>query len=186
MKSHEAIGLVELSSIGIGYETQDAMLKAADVELLVARTICSGKFLIVVAGEVSSVQSSVREGVEKARGVLIEHLVIPHVHKDIFPAIAGAVALEEEDMGALGILETFSVASVIEAADAAAKTSDAKLFRLHLAMAVGGKGFLLLTGDLSSVKASVEVATETAAERGMVVSKVVIPSPRKELFKEYI
>jgi microcompartment protein CcmL/EutN len=183
---HEAIGLIELSSIGIGYEAQDAMLKAADVELLVARSICSGKFMIVVAGEVSDVQASVAAGAERAHGVLIEELVIPHVHEDVFPAIAGSVTLEPEDTGALGIVETFSVASVVDAADAAAKTSDAKLFRLHLAMAVGGKGFLMLTGSLSAVRSSVEVATEAAGERGMVVSSVVIPSPRPELFREYI
>lgn len=183
---HEAIGLIELSSIGHGYEVQDIMLKTATVELLLARTICSGKFLIVVAGRVSDVQSSVNAGADKAGNLLIEKLFIPHIHAGIFPALAGAVCLEKDKTGALGILETFSAASIVEAADAAAKTSDAVLFRLHLAMAVGGKGFLLMSGDLSSVRASIEVGTETAGARGMVVSSIVIPSPRAELFKEYI
>ena len=39
-----AIGLVELSSIALGHEVEDTMLKTASVELLVARTICSGKY----------------------------------------------------------------------------------------------------------------------------------------------
>ncbi|MBT3784292.1 BMC domain-containing protein [bacterium] len=182
----DAIGLIETSSIARGYEIQDAMLKAARVQLMVARTICSGKYMIVVAGAVSEVQASVQEGVEKARGVLIEELVIPNLHEDIFHAIGGSIALEEQNLGALGILETFSVASVVEAADAAAKTSDGQVFRIHLAMAVGGKGFLLITGDLSSVRSSMEVATDVAGERGMVVASVVIPRPRRELFQEYI
>jgi len=182
----DAIGLIETSSIARGYEIQDAMLKAANVQLMVARTICSGKYMIVVAGEVSEVEASVEQGVDKARGVLIEQLVIPNLHEDIFHAIAGSIALEEQNLGALGILETFSVASIVEAADAAAKTSDGQVFRIHLAMAVGGKGFLLITGDLSSVRASIEVATEVAGERGMVVASVVIPRPRRELFQEYI
>ncbi len=38
------------------------MLKAASVELLLARTICSGKYLAVVAGDVASVQASVEAG----------------------------------------------------------------------------------------------------------------------------
>ncbi|MCJ8344083.1 BMC domain-containing protein [bacterium] len=183
---HNAIGLLEVSSIARGYEVQDAMLKAADVELMTARSICSGKFMVVVAGQVSEVQASVGQGVDRAKGVLIEELVIPNIHQDVFRAIGGSVSLEEEDMGALGVLETFSVASIVEAADAAAKTSDGKLFRVHLAMAVGGKGFLMLTGDLSSVEASIDVATEAASKRGMVVAKVVIASPRKELFREFI
>ncbi|PCJ19062.1 MAG: propanediol utilization protein [Candidatus Cloacimonadota bacterium] len=184
--AHNAIGLLEVSSIARGYEVQDAMLKAADVELMTARSICSGKFMIVIAGQVSEVQASVAHGIDKAKGVLIEELVIPNIHGDVFKAIGGSINLEKEDMGALGVLETFSVASIVEAADAAAKTSDGKLFRVHLAMAVGGKGFMMITGDLSSVTASIDVATEAASKRGMVVAKVVIASPRKELFKEYI
>ena len=39
-KRMDAIGLIETSSIARGYEIQDAMLKAADVTLIVARTIC--------------------------------------------------------------------------------------------------------------------------------------------------
>ena len=45
-----AIGAIELSSIGIGYQIEDQMLKAASVDLLIARTICSGKYLIVIGG----------------------------------------------------------------------------------------------------------------------------------------
>ena len=185
-KRMDAIGLIETSSIARGYEIQDAMLKAADVTLMVARTICSGKYMIVVAGEVSAVEAATQAGSDKARGVLIEDLIIPNLHPDVFKAIGGSINLEEEDLGALGILETFSVASIVEAADAAAKTSDGKVYRVHLAMAVGGKGFLLITGDLASVRASIEVATEAAGQRGMVVSRVVIPQPRRELFQEFI
>lgn len=185
-KRMDAIGLIETSSIARGYEIQDAMLKAADVTLMVARTICSGKYMVVVAGEVSAVEAATQAGCEKARGVLIEELVIPNLHQDVFKAIGGSINLREEDLGALGILETFSVASIVEAADAAAKTSDGQVYRVHLAMAVGGKGFLLITGDLASVRASIDVATEAAGQRGMVVSSVVIPQPRRELFQEFI
>ncbi len=50
MATPKAIGAIELSSIGIGYQIEDDMLKAASVEVLIARTICSGKYLIVSAG----------------------------------------------------------------------------------------------------------------------------------------
>ena len=75
-KRMDAIGLIETSSIARGYEIQDAMLKAADVTLMVARTICSGKYMIVVAGEVSAVEAATHAGSDKARGVLIEDLII--------------------------------------------------------------------------------------------------------------
>jgi microcompartment protein CcmL/EutN len=56
----KSIGAVELSSIAVGYQVQDAMLKAANVEILIARTICSGKYFIIVGGSVSDVASGIR------------------------------------------------------------------------------------------------------------------------------
>lgn len=41
----QAIGILELTSIAKGMELGDAMLKSANVNLLVSKTICPGKFL---------------------------------------------------------------------------------------------------------------------------------------------
>ena len=186
MAALEAIGLVELTSIGVGMKVEDAMLKAASVELLVARTICSGKYLIVIGGEVSAVRASVGAGAELAEDALIEERVIPHVHPAVFPAIGLSVAVPDEPVEALGVIETFSASSVIEAADAAAKAASVTLFRVHLAMAVGGKGFLLMVGDVAAVEAAVEAGAAVAAASGILVSQFVIRGPRRELLEECI
>ena len=57
-----SIGLIEVSSVATGYGVEDTMLKAGSVQLLMARSICSGKFLIVVSGDVTSVQAAVEAG----------------------------------------------------------------------------------------------------------------------------
>ncbi len=57
-----SIGLIELSSVATGFAVEDAMLKAATVQILMARSICSGKFLIVIAGDVASVTTAVQAG----------------------------------------------------------------------------------------------------------------------------
>jgi microcompartment protein CcmL/EutN len=182
----DTIGLLELSSIATGYEVEDAMLKAANVELLLARTICSGKYLVVVAGDTSGVTASVEAGEELAGNALIEARVIPRVSSQIFPAISGVVNLGEEDIGALGVVETFSASSIIDAADAAAKAADVTLFRIHLAMAIGGKGFFLVTGTVSAVEAAVAAGEDVARDSGILVDRRVIPRPREALFREYI
>ncbi|MGB7264898.1 MAG: BMC domain-containing protein, partial [Terracidiphilus sp.] len=61
-----SIGLIELSSVATGFLVEDLMLKAGSVQLMLARTICSGKFLIVVAGDVTSVQSALLAGAAAA------------------------------------------------------------------------------------------------------------------------
>src|SRR4051812_11151514 len=150
-----SIGLVELSSVARGFVAQDAMIKAAAVQVLMARTICSGKYLVAVAGDVAAVGASLQAGASASKGYLIEKRQISRVHPSIFPAITGNVYLEPGQARALGIIETFSASSIIEVADSAVKAADVVLFRVHLAMALGGKGFVLLTGDVASVEAAV-------------------------------
>ena len=181
-----SIGALEFSSIGIGYLAQDEMLKAATVELLVARTICSGKYLVIIGGSVSDVQSSIRSGMSKADEAVIDAMVLPNAHDSIFPALGQSVVLKPEEVGALGIIETFSGTSVLAAADAAAKAANVKVFRIHVAMALGGKGLLLMTGGVAAVRAGVQAGAAQVRERGLLVSEIVIPRPSQELFEEYI
>jgi microcompartment protein CcmL/EutN len=181
-----SIGLVELSSVARGFVVQDAMIKAASVTVLMARTICSGKYLVAVAGDVAAVTASLQAGAAAATGALIERRQISRVHPSIFPAITGNVYLEPGQAQALGIIETFSASSIIEVADAAVKAADVTLFRVHLAMALGGKGFVLLTGDVASVEAAVAAGSKVAGMDGILVDRAVIPAPSKELFKEFV
>ncbi len=184
MAKLNSIGLVEVASIALGYVAQDAMLKAADVEILLARTICSGKFLVVVGGNVASVQAAVDAAAPLCAGSLIEKRVIAHVHPEVFPAIGMSVDLDPSQARALGIIETFSASSIIDVADAAVKSANVTLFRIHLAMAIGGKGFVLMTGDVASVNAAVQTGAAIAGEEGILVSKAVIAAPSKELFRD--
>lgn len=179
-----SIGLIELSSIAAGFEACDAMLKAADVELVLSRTICSGKYMVMVRGDVAAVESSVEAGKRAGDFSVVDTFVIPNVHESIFPAIAGTTKIEL--LEALGIIESFSVASLIEAADAAAKTAQVKLIEVRLAMALGGKAFVTLTGPVASVRSAVDAGADVVAQKGLLVNKVVIPQPRGELLNEMI
>jgi len=179
-----ALGMVELTSIAAGFQVADAMLKAGDVELLVARTICSGKYMIMVGGMVDAVRASVEAGFTVGGPSVIDHCVIPNLHPAVFPALLGTEMAEL--MEALGVIESFSVVSLIEAADAAVKTGNVRLLEIRLAMALGGKAFVTLTGDVSSVQAAVEAGAARVAEKGLLVNRVVIPAPRPELLREWI
>lgn len=186
MATPTSIGAIELSSIGIGYQIEDEMLKAATVELLLARTICSGKYLILIGGTVSDVESAVRAGLASAGEAIIDHLIIPNVHPQVFQALGQSVVLGPEQADSLGVVETFSGVSVIAAADAAAKAARITLFRIHVAMALGGKGLCLMTGTVADVRAGVQAAAEEVRRRGLLVSEIVIPRPSRELFGDYL
>ena len=179
-----AIGLIELSSIAAGYATGDAMLKAGDVDMLLARSICSGKYLLMVGGDIATVQASVEAGIRVCSEAVIDSAVLSNLDPSVIPAISGAT--EVGKLEALGVIEAFSVTSLIEAADAAAKAADIKLVEIRLAMALGGKAFVTLTGSVSSVEAAVEAGSQLVAEKGLLVNRVVIARPHESLLNEMV
>src|SRR5260370_4857770 len=149
----KAIGLIELSSIAAGFQAADTMLKAGNVRLLLSRTICSGKYMVLIGGDTAAAEAAVSAGAEAANGCLIDQFVISNVHPDVFVALGRTRPVQAD--GALGILESFNVATLIQAADAAAKAANVTLLEVRLAMALGGKAFCTITGDSASAQPAV-------------------------------
>ncbi len=174
-----AIGFIEFTSIARGMEAADAMVKAAQVELLEARPTCCGKYLVMVCGEVAAVQSATDAGRGIGIDTVIDDFVLPNVHPSVIEAIRAVTPVAE--IGSLGVIEAFSIASLIVAADTAAKAAAVELIEIRTGTGIGGKSFVTLTGDVSAVAAAVEAGASTAADKGMLVEKVVIPSPHPSL-----
>lgn len=175
----KAVAMLEFNSVGHGIAASDAVVKAAQVTLLAARPICPGKYISLFGGDVGAVKAALAAGLAAGGGSVVGQMLLANVHESIFPAItctAGPVKLE-----ALGVIETFSVATLIEAADAAAKAAAVQLIEIRLGVALGGKGFVTLTGPVSNVKAAVEAGSARAREGGVLVSQIVIPAPSPDL-----
>lgn len=179
MNALKAITMIELNSIAKGVEAGDEMLKVADVDLVAAQPICAGKYMVLVSGDVDSVERAVEAGKEVAGEFLVDDFVIPNVHPAIFPAITATTEVDHID--SLGIVETFSVASAIMAADAGVKAAAVDIIEIRCATGLGGKSFYYLTGDVDSVHAAVEVGIDVLEGTGLVLSHVVIPSPTREM-----
>lgn len=179
-----AIGLIELRSIARGIETTDEMLKAGDVELIRAHVVCPGKYIVLVAGDVGAVRSAVAAGKEIAPQVIVDSFILPNVHPSIFPALAAAT--DVSNVRALGIVETYTLASSIVAADTAVKAAQVELLEIRLPFALGGKAFVILTGDVSSVHTAVQAAVNILKDEGVIESFTVISSPHKDLVKKML
>lgn len=179
-----SLGLIEMTSIAAGMQAADIMLKTANVELVLSRTICSGKYMVLIGGDVAEVQSAVDAAASQIDFAIIDTFVIANVHPDIFPALSGHSEVGE--LEALGILESFSVASLIEGADAAVKSANVRIIEIRLAMALGGKAFCTITGEVAAVRSAIDSGALVISEKGLLVNKVVIAQPRKELLSEMI
>lgn len=184
MVAEEAIGLVEFSSIARGIEAVDAMVKEAEVRLLAARTSCSGKYIGLVAGAVAAVQSAVAAGRARGREHYLDHFVIPNVHPQVLAAAAGTTIVPEK--AALGVVECFSLAAAVNAADAAVKAAPVTLVEIRMGTGIGGKGFVTLVGETAAVTAAVAAGGAEAARRGLLVATAVIPAPYQEVLDKLI
>ena len=179
-----SIALVELSSVAAGIAVADTALKAGNVRLLLARSICSGKYMVLVGGETAAVDAAADAAAEAAGASLIDRFVIANVHPDVIEAIGRSAPGEPE--GALGVVESFSVAALIQGADAAVKAAEVRLREIRLAMALGGKAFATFTGDVGAVQTAVAAARAVIGEAGVLVNAVVIPRPHPDVYREAV
>lgn len=138
----------------------------------------------MVGGETAAVSAAVSAGVEAVQGFLIDQFIIPNVHPEVFAALGRSTV--PEPSGALGILESFNVASLIRAADAAAKAAPVSLLELRLAMALGGKAVATMTGDVGSVQSALAAGRQILQEAGALANYVLIPRPHPDIYKELI
>jgi microcompartment protein CcmL/EutN len=171
----QPLGAVEWDSIASGIRAADALVKAAPVEPVVFRAVTPGRYFALFAGEVAAVQAASARALEVGGDSVLDHLVLPSPHASLVPTIRGKGS--GQPIAAVGIIETLTMCSLILAADAAAKCGDVRLHEIRLAMGLGGKAFVVLTGEVSNVEAAVERGSALASERGYLLSSVVIPNP---------
>ena len=182
--NHHAIGLIETSSIAKGIEAADCMAKTANVQILTAKSICPGKYIVMIGGDVAAVTQSVQAGTSLSPEVVVDSFVIPNVHPSVLPAISGGTSVEK--IRAISVIETYSVAATIEATDAAVKAAQVEPIRMHLAFGIGGKSYVVLTGEVADVIAATKAGAAIASERGFLVSEVVIPRPHQDLIDQLL
>lgn len=180
----KAIGMIELKTVSAGMTAADAMVKAADVELLEAQTVCPGKYLALIKGELSAVDAAIKAARKLRPEEMIGDFILGNPHESIFPAIYGASHIAVT--GALGILETYDAASIIVAADVAAKTAVVRLVELRIAKGMCGKSYLLLSGEVAACEASIAKAKEAIKSTGMFLASSVIAHPDEQIWKSVI
>ena len=172
-----ALALLEFDSIALGIQAGDAMVKRAPVESIQSGTVQPGHFLVMVTGDVASVEEAVNAGQEIGRSALRDMIFLPNVHPGVVTGINGGRQLEASD--ALGVVETLTVAAAIHSADAGLKGAEVTLWQLRLADGLGGKGIVLFAGLVADVETAVEIAVDRVQE--MLVSQVIIPQLHEEM-----
>ena len=164
----KAVGFVEIKSIPVGIQTADEMVKAGNVELLLSTPICPGKYVIIVGGHVGPVKAAMSKA-ELVSGIyLIDTHILDNIREEVLP------------------IETISALTAIIAADTAVKASKVSIVDLRIARGLGGKGYLVITGEVSSVRSAVNACLAKLGISGEVTSTSIIPRPHPQIVESLL
>ena len=89
----KTLGLIELNSIAKGFEVTDVMIKEADIKLISANSICPGKYIVMISGDVGAVKASIEAGIAVGGSYIVNSLVLPNLNGQIIPAITGTTEI---------------------------------------------------------------------------------------------
>ena len=176
-----ALGLLELYSVARGMRAADAGNKAAEVHLIFARPFCAGKFAILWTGDVAGVRAAMNAGRSVGSHLVVDETLLPAAHPSLIPALGGANPYPPK--AALGIVETYSIASTLGSADTAVKAASVELIELRVAIGLGGRGYFTVAGEVAAVRQAVDVARAYLVELGPLVVSQVIPAPDPQLIR---
>lgn len=182
----EALGLIETLGMGPALYGADAMLKAASVDLVAYENVGSTLVTIMVKGDVAAVQAAVAAGIPAASsiGKLTASNIMPRPARAV-ASIAAVHAIDDATrppLKALGLIETFGVVFLMQAADAMTKAADVEL--LGYENVASGYVSVLVEGDVAAVQAAVEAGLAAVAGMGATpYSSFVIPMPHHDMGK---
>jgi len=169
-----SLGLVETRTIAGGINLADVMVKRAQVELLKAHTICSGRFMILVAGDRASVGEAISVAKE-TMGKLHASYLLSQVSEPVLAILTRRELEPFNPHDAMAVIECKNVVTGISAADAAIKASGVKLVKMVLGQGINGKSYFILGGELASVEAGVTAAEDALGTS--LLDRAIIPSP---------
>nr|WP_319777021.1 BMC domain-containing protein [Maridesulfovibrio sp.] len=187
-QGEEALGLIETLGMVPAIGGADQMLKTADVKLVGYENIGSTLVAVMVKGDVAAVKASVEAGSATAAeiGKLTAHNVMPRPIRGVgdIVSVHGVETSESDASGprprAMGLIETFGIVYVLEAADAMMKAADVELVGYE--NVASGYISVLVQGDVAACQAAVEAGVK-AVERmeAEVYASLVIPTPHRDL-----
>ncbi len=173
-----AVGVWEFDSIVDGIHAADAIAKGSPIATFFTGTTHPGRYVILVGGDTASVVVA-RDIVEDLDLVCLDTCFLPDIAAEVLAVVTGPDAPADARGDAIGVVETATVSSGIDAADAAVKAADVTLDALRLADGIGGKAYLVVSGTVGDAQAAVEAAIERADSR--IVSSVVIAQLTEDL-----
>jgi microcompartment protein CcmL/EutN len=181
MEKESNLAVIEFKSIAKGLYVTDAMLKVADVRLVLASSLCPGKYLTIVEGETSAIDSSLKTADEIGGMHVYSSEVLNAINPKVIDAISGKMG--EHSLETIAIIESMQIASLISSADDVSDAVPIEFVDFRLARGCGVNSFYIFAGEYSSVEEGALRAVQILKEKGALLAYRVIAGPDKEIFR---
>jgi microcompartment protein CcmL/EutN len=175
----EALSLIEFSSIALGTQAVDALCKKAPVNVERIGTLQPGKLAVLFTGDVASVAHSHGEALRVGGSAVTDQVMLPHVDASVYHAVLGRIGDWHGDT--LGMIETGSMAALVEASDAAVKGAEVRIVSIRLGDELGGKGIAHFMGEHHDVQAALHIGVTRVMRAERSVQSSITPRLSDEL-----
>ena len=206
----KALGMIEVYGFTTALCVADLMVKASNVKLIAfdrnrpkSEKVPAPLVMIVkVEGTASDVESAVQVGKEytEAKGrYIVSHIIArpdddaekmaylcdinrDKYNKNMPKSMKNVDSCNIDFRGALGILEVQGYVCAVEGLDTMLKAANVRL--VHKEERLGGRLVtLIITGEVSAVKAAIEAGSKSVSRYGKVYGEEIIARPHNELLK---
>lgn len=173
--------IAEFKSISRGIMVTDSMIKAASINIIQASTLCPGKYVAIVEGEISALSSAESIAEEQGGRHLFSSAIVSGINHKVIKAIGGE--LRSTGSGAIAIIEGPNMADLISSSDIALNSAQVDFIEYRLARGCGVNSFYIMTGTFSALSEAVENASAYLEERGSLLAYRIIPGPDRQVMK---
>ncbi len=175
------IAVIEMKSVARGVMVTDSMAKAARISIVLSTSICPGKYLAIIEGELGALDSAVRIAEKLGGRHIFSSFIIGGINTRVIEAISGKN--EDTTLDAMGIIESMQIAHLINSSDIAVDSAEVDFVEFRLGRGCGVNSFYILTGTLSSVNSAVENAAGFLGKKGSLIAKRIVPNPDREVWR---
>lgn len=180
----KSIGALEFQSISRGMYIADAIVKKASVEILYFKSICPGKFLVIITGDEDAVDEAIDCGEDMGEKTIVDSFRLHNVSPEIVDGFRNRYT-NPGYVDAIGIIETRKVCTGIRVLDIVLKSADVSLLKILMAFAIGGKLVFLVTGSVSSIQYAFQEG-RTLLSDYECANIAIIPSPSNEMLEQLV
>lgn len=182
-----ALGVLETTGYASAVSGSDAMVKAAEVDLVRLVIASGGRVDALVKGRLDAVQAAVDAGVGGAQeaGELNASCVVSRPSSEIMACFGRFDAGRTTSVNrAMGLIETRSTVALVKAVDQMLKSADVEYEGRYKV------GYFLtasvVRGDVGAVRTALQVGAEEAERYGELVSAHLIAHPFRALEERLI